>query len=141
MRKHRIILSLFFIFMVLSCGKEEIKDEISEVATAFGTHYYNLNIKKAKEYCHPDIHGIMDFRAYNVRDMDRELHKEIDSATVKVLKYDVDPDKNSAYVDIEVKNFIRVNWMQGTIHVVPCDTFMIVLINEFNTGWVVRHPS
>lgn len=139
MKRQHWFLCLAMFCILASC--DEKKNEICEVAINFSKHYYNLNIKKAKEYCHPDIYGIMDFRAHNIRDIDRELHQKSDSAKVSVISYHMDYDKNSAYVDVEVRNFIRVNYIHEYVHVVPCDTFQLVLVNEFNTGWVVRHPS
>lgn len=131
---------LALVCMTMACSDPE-RDEIHHVANSFAHRYYNLDVKGSKEFCHPDILTIMDFRAKNVRDIDRELHREIDSARVRVVSYTIDRDKNSANVYIEVKNFIRVDYVEEYIHVVPCDTFMIILVNEFKKGWKVRHPN
>lgn len=126
-------------FVIFACKKSEEKI-ICDVAKEFSDAYYNLNIRKAKEYCTQDLFPIMDFRHHNLTERDRAFAKAAGKAEIRVLDYEINLGDNLSYVNVEVSNFLRINYMTDSLSIVPCDTVELTLIKEFNNDWRVRDP-
>lgn len=130
-------LLLLSITMVLSCKKSE-KEVVCNVVKKYADAYYNLDIKRAKEYCAQELHTIMDFRHSNLTRRDYDFQKAAGEARVKVLDCNFDMDQSQSYVSVEVSNFLRINYVLDSLMIVPCDTVELVLVKEVDRKWRIR---
>ncbi|MBP3553629.1 MAG: hypothetical protein J6K05_10770 [Bacteroidaceae bacterium] len=130
---------LFISFAVSACEKTE-KEIVSHVAKEFTEAYYNLEIRKAKEYCSQELHTIMDFRHNNLTERDLAYKKTLGKAEVKILKCEISTGNDIAYLDVEISNFMRINYMNDSLFGVPCDTIELTLVKEHDNNWRVKNP-
>ena len=128
---------LLALFVVSACGKPEEKI-VCEVAKSFSEAYYNMNIRKAKEFCCQDLHTIMDFRRHNLTKRDLAYRDSAGKASIRIVDCVFNSDDDVSYVNVEVSNFIRINYMNDSLSVVPCDTMELTLTKELDDVWRIK---
>lgn len=123
-----------------SCVMSE-KERACAVAQKFSEEYFRMNIKEAKMYCVQELYPIFDFRESNkfLEGVDRNVTEEM-NPLVKVLDCDINADKDMACVYMEVRDFIRINYLTQQYVWVPCDTFEISLVRESDDDWRIKNP-
>lgn len=126
--------------VLLSLGMascEVSKEEAAcKVAKEFTEAFYNLDVKKARGYCHRDLHAIMDFRHTNLRQSDRDFLKASGKVDVRVIKYESDVD-NMVFVDMEIRNALKIDYMADTLSICPCDTLSLTIKKFGVDKWYV----
>lgn len=138
-RKIRMALSLATLLLITSCQMTE-EEKVREISQNFADLYYNLNIRKAKHYCSSEIHTIMDFRHTNIKEKDGTLQQQAGKATAQILNCDLDIENETAYVKMAISNFLRINYLNDSLSIIPCDTIELVLTKEIDNVWRIKHP-
>lgn len=138
-KQNKLALALAIMLLTGACQPSE-KEKVLKISQDFAELYYNLNIRRAKFYCTEELHTIMNFRHFNIKDKDRKLQQQIGKATVEILNCDMDEDHGIAYVEIAVNNFLRVNYLTDSLSVIPRDTIELVLTKEWDDVWRIKHP-
>lgn len=122
-----ITASLFFLSIFASSCEETLEEYIHRQAEEFGALYFNHKIRESKPYCTYEMQPIMDFRNYNLSDRERNLlKKQKEPATVKTVYSFIDLLNERAYVSLEVKNFVHVDYLKDTSYLVECDTIELI---------------
>lgn len=129
---------MMLLAMVVSACRDSEEKVVSQLAKEFTEAYYNQDLRKAKGYCHQDLYPIMNFRISNLTDRDRAFQKAAGKVKVKVVDCQFDTDDDIAYVDVEVSNFLRINYMTDSLSIVPCDTMEVILVNPYGKNWYVN---
>lgn len=134
------LLLLLPIFLLQSCTQTLDEKEACEVAQKFAERYYNLEVRKAKRYCVREMYPIMDFRASNIAQCDIEMVRNAGPAAVRVLDCDMDVENRTSYVEIEVSNFLRVDYINDSLSIIPCDTMEVIIVKDTDDHWLVKFP-
>ena len=135
-----IALSLGFILSIVSCTMSD-EAKVRKVATKFADLYFNLDIRKSKDYCTYELYPVMDHRNAIIKEKDIIYQQKAGKATVEIVKCDINIDNEIAYVKMAVNNFLRVNYMTDSLFIVPRDTFEIVLTKELDNVWRIKIPT
>lgn len=133
-----IMLVLPFIYPG-SCEKSN-EEQICNTAREFAKEYYGMNLQKACDYCARDLHPLLRYRAEEVTAEDREVMEEFGPMEVRVLNCRIRTDNDVAYVNIELRNFIRIDYLKGEYMKLPCDTIRLTLTRQNSMRWLVNHP-
>ncbi len=143
MKKNKWIFIAALFIMCLSassCTKTE-EEHICELAEKFGNLYFNHQIRESKIYCTYEMQPIMDFRASNLIEQEIELLKSQKlPATVKAIRCDLQGHSDLAYVSLEVKNFLRTDYLKDSAFMVKCDTIDIIFSKDFADNWKIKSP-
>lgn len=123
-----------------SCNISE-RERACAVAQEFSEEYFRMNIKEAKMYCVQELYPIFDFREGNkfLKDADSDMAEGV-NPLVNVLGCDINADKDIACVYVEVRDFIRINYLTQQYVRVPCDTFELSLVRESDNNWKIKNP-
>lgn len=130
---------LLFPLMWTSCTQSD-EERICHTARQFAELYYNLNVRDAREYCNSDLHAVMDFRMNNLTQQDYDSYREAGPAKVKVISCNINYAADLAYVKVEVRNFLRFNYISDSLLLVECDTIDMTLSKVTNKEWKLRDP-
>ena len=118
-----------------SCGKQE-EEAACKVAEEFAEAFYNLDVKKAREYCHRDLYPVMDFRHNNLRPGDYAFLESSGKVDVRVIGYDSDSE-GMLYVDLEILNALKINYLTDSLSIAPCDTVSLTVATFDEDEWYV----
>lgn len=143
--KHSTFTKLMLLTMLIvnvACHKEIPEEEkAKEIALKFCDAFYNLDIQKAKEYCVEEMEPVMNFRRHNLRASDYEARKAAGKAKARVIDMTYLPDNERAYFDVEISNFLKIDYMNNTTSILPADTVKIYLKKAYHGNWIVYLES
>lgn len=140
--------SIFFLFLValctmFSCNKvaDNISEErIHEVVESFATAYFNYDFKRASSYCDDESVSLFRFVASQLTQADIDKLNSKDAAVVSVDSIVIRDD--GGYAIVTVENFLELDSIGTTSHIVKRGIFRIPLANsldaEGNEQWEVR---
>lgn len=136
-----LTISLCLLSLFATSCKETEEEYICKMTEEFGELYFNQKIQESKNYCTTELKPIMDFRAKNLTEEEKLLFKNQNKlAKVRAIECNTKLNDDVAFVSLEVKDFLRTDFMKDTAFIVKCDTFTITLHREFDTFWKVRDP-
>lgn len=141
MTVHSILTKLMLLSILIfnvAC-KKEISDEekAKEIALKYCDAYYNLDVRKAKEYCIEEMEPVMNFRRHNLRESDFEARKAAGKAKARVINMIYQPDHERAYIDMEISNILNIDYLNNTTSILPADTVEVYVRKEYNGNWYV----
>lgn len=122
---------------ISSCVLSE-KEQVCTVARQFSEKYFGMKIRDAKEYCVKELHPVIDFREENKFLEGANMIEELEPR-VRILECDINADRDMARVCVEVRDFVRVDYLAQQYVWVSCDTFELSLVREFNSGWKIKN--
>lgn len=123
----------------LSCTKSD-EESICHAAKEFATEYYGMNLGKACEYCVRDLHPMLRFREKEVTAEDLEAVEAYGPMKVRVLDCHIRRETDVAHVNVELRHFIRVNYLTGVLMKIECDTIRLTLNRQNSSRWLVNNP-
>lgn len=126
--------------ITLSTCKEEEEEIVQKIAKDFTEAYFNMNMKKASEYCTENLHAIMNFRYSNLSKEDIEFKRRSGKAEARVLKCYKKQYDDVTRVSIEIRNFVHIDYLNDSLKIIPCDTIEIVLAKGSDLKWHVKEP-
>lgn len=128
---------LFVSFAFVACETIQ-REKVCDVAEDFAETYFMLNIRKAKQYCIKELHVTMEFRHNSLTKRDWEFLKKAGDVSVKVVDCELNLYNDEAYVDMEVSNFLRINYLNDSLNIIPCDTIELVLVRGRDKKWLIK---
>ncbi len=136
--KNALIRNLGIVLLsVVQVSCEESKEETAcRVAEEFAEAFYNLDVKKARGYCHRDLYPIMDFRYANLRPSDRAFLEASGKVDVRVIDSEFDPE-GFVNVDVEVSNVLKIDYMTDSLSILPRDTVSLIITTYNHKDWYV----
>lgn len=131
-------IGLLAAWFAMSACENSDKEKVCNIAWGFADAYYNLNVRKAESYCSRELIPIMNFRYHNLSDSDVAYRKSTGQAKARVLSCEF-VDNNMAYVNVEVSNFIRINYLNDSLSIAPRDTIELTIVKEPDEVWRIQY--
>ena len=105
---------------------EGSESQLKEDVDSFATYYYNWHFEKAVKYCTPESEKWLRYAASNVHSADIDLlHAKQEDATIEIGDIDFMDDEVNATVKVCVKNFLQMDTIGKSAHLVKEATFVL----------------
>ncbi|WP_278372752.1 hypothetical protein [Segatella bryantii] len=134
-----IIIALCMIF-TNSCSEKELSKEELLIAQvdSFANYYYNWRFKDAMPYCTSTSEKWLKYASSNVHDVDIDtLRNQTEGASCEIEDVEINENTNTATVKITVKNFLQMDTIGTSCHMINEGSFTLQAI-YINRNWKIR---
>lgn len=138
MQWSKVLLLSLGLLLPMACKEKEKEHPACTTARVFAERFYNFRIMECRELCLKDLGPHLEHRNHLMQDEERRLFAEAGPAKVRIVHTHIEDENLRGYVDVEISNFVCINFWTNKAFIEDCDTFRILMEKDY-FGWHLIH--